>query len=142
MCFLVAHGGKLSANGTTFSQEKKILAKINESLLYNENFKQTESYICYSTYIYVNGYSNQSLLSSVGSFHGTNELRLFVNISTYEGDEAGDYFVIVYADTFDQFILAVCSLHFYILASYTLAHSTIWYVQTLQILTTGNTSVI
>ena len=142
MCFLAAYGGKLSANAATFSQENKILAKINESLLYNKNFTQTESHIRYSTYIYINGYLNQSLLSSIGSFQGTNELRLFVNISTYEGDEAGDYFVIVYADKFNLFFFSVCFAHYPHLISDILAQPTIWYVQTLQVLTTGNTSVI
>ena len=142
MYFLAAYEGKLSANAATFSQENNILAKINRSLLYNRKLKATADFILYSVYIYQNGYLNQSLLSSKGSFHGTNELRLFVNISTYEGDEAGDYFVIVYADTFNQYILAVCMAHFRFVGSYTLAQSKIWYVGTLQILTTGNTLVI
>ena len=142
MYFLAAYEGKLSANAATFSQENKILAKINGSLLYSRKLKETGSFIFYSVYIYQNGYLNQSLLSSKGSFHGTNERDLFVNISTYEGDEAGDYFVIVYAYTFIQYILTDCIAHFRFVSSYTLVQSTIWYVETLQILTTGNTLVI
>ena len=127
----------MSVNAAIISQEHKLFAKINESLLYKRNYAKTESNYSYSTYIYHDSYLNQSLLTSNGSFHGTNELRLLVNISTHEGNEAGDYFVIVYADTLNQAFGCLAQSRF--VSFNILVQPTIWYVQTLQIFTTGKT---
>ena len=97
------------------------MAKINESLLYYRSYGKTKNDFYFESYIYHNGYLNQSLLSSNGIFYGTDEFHLLINISTYQGDEAGEYFVIVYTD------------------SPLLIFSSIWHVETLQIHTTGKT---
>ena len=47
-------------------------------------------------YAYQNGYPNQSLLWSNETFYGTNQFCLLVNSPTYQGNEDGEYFVIVY----------------------------------------------
>ena len=84
----------------------------------------------FGTVIYQNGYLNQSLLSSTGAFYGTNELHLLVNISTYQADEAGEYFVIGY--------VSGCPLDLYYFVRYHLnIFEIIWHAASLQILTAG-----
>ena len=91
------------------------------------------------SYIYQNGYLNQSLLSSNGIFYGTNEFHLLLNISTYQGDEAGEYFVIVYTDSHALIFEYGCSTYFHFIGFSLWLFSLIWQVETLQIHTTSKT---
>ena len=92
----------------------------------------------FGTVIYQNGYLNQSLLSSNGTFYGTNELHLLVNISTYQADEAGEYFVIGYADSLLLDHVSGCPKELYFFVRYHLnIFEIIWHAASLQILTAG-----
>ena len=128
----------LSVNAPTISQESKIVAKINESLLYNRSYGKMEVdlYFGIAWYIYQNGYLNQSLLSSNGAFYGTNNFHLFINIETYQEDEAGEYFVTGYIAVF-TFYFFCPSKYFSFLVSHLSIVNTIWHVETLQIQTSG-----
>ena len=92
-------------------------------------------------YIYQNGYLNQSLLSTNGTFYGTNEYRLLVNASTYQGEQAGEYYVITYSDLFILFDYG-CWSYLDIVVSHVSFYSLIWHLETLQIQTTGNSLLL
>ena len=112
------------------------MAKINESLVYSKSYDKTGSCPYSEIHIYQNGYLNQSLLSSNGTFNGTNEFRVLVNISTYQEDEAGEYFVIVYAHP--CVYARGCWSYFRFIDLYLSDYLPIRHVETLQIHTTGN----
>ena len=139
MDFLTVNEEKLSVNAATVPEKHKITAKTNKSLLYNRNYRKLGRVPLHETYIFRNGYLNQSLLAPNGTFYGTNEFRLLVNISAYEGYETGEYFVITYVDSFSLLYALRCSspLPFVFVGSYSAISSLIWYVQMLEIHTTG-----
>ena len=84
--------------------------------------------------IYKNGYLNLSLISSKGIFYGTNGFHLLVNISSYQGDEAGEYFVITYILNFQIY---ECHPYFFSSSGFLLSH-----VEMLQIQTTGKSLLL
>ena len=137
MDFLAAYEEKLWVNSAPFSQEQNILARINETLLYNQSYGKVESGNYLGTFIYQNGYLNQSLLSSNGAFYGTDEFRLLVNISTYQEDEAGEYFVIVYSNIFALNNIEFCPPYLEFLIFYLPISEIIWHLKALQIQTAG-----
>ena len=140
MDFLAAYEEKISANAVINYnlQEQNIVAKINESLLYNKSYGKMELDFYLETFIYQNGYLNQFLLSSNGTFYGTNEFHLLVNISVYQEDEAGEYFVIGYADSRSLRYVSGCPPRLDRFVRYELyVFQTIWYAASLQILTAG-----
>ena len=138
MLILVAYEEKLTVNAAAISQENKIVAKINDSLLYNSSYGKMELDRTFA-YIYQNGYLNQSLLSSSGTFFGTNDFRLFLNISTYQEHEAGEYFIIVYTNTFTLYFTYACPEfdYFDFLNNDLSIYNIVWQVETLQIQTSG-----
>ena len=127
----------MSVKAATVSQQQKIAAKVNESVLYNISYPKLEVYWYFGTYIYRNGELNQSLLSSNGTFYGTNEFLLLVNISTYQEDEAGEYFIIAYTDSFKLLVNGCPPDSFYFVRYYLWIFGLIQYAATLQILTAG-----
>ena len=124
-------------NAATIAQGHNLIAKVNESLVYSKSYGKMELFSNNEIYTYQNGYPNQPLLLSNGTLYGTNEFYLLVNISTYQGNEAGEYFVIVYTNLFTLLTEYGCSHYFYFVFS--LRSSIVWNVETLQIQTTGNT---
>ena len=135
----VAYEEKLLVNAATLSQENKIVAKINDSLLYSSSYGKTELDNYFWTQIHQNGYLNQSLLSSSGTFFGTNDFHLFINISTYQEHEAGEYFVIVYTDIFALYYTHACPAFIYLdfVDYYLSIIDIVWQVEILQIQTSG-----
>ena len=87
---------KLSVTAATISQGHNTVASINESFIYNISYEKMETYIYFFAYIYQNGYLNQLLFLFNEIISGMDEFHISVNISTYQEDEAGEYFVIVY----------------------------------------------
>ena len=84
MNFFAVYEEKLLVNaGAIISQEHKIVAKVNDSLLYSVSYLKKGSGLNPITHIFQNGLENQALLSSSGIFYGTNEFHLIVNISNY-----------------------------------------------------------
>ena len=138
MNFFAVYEEKLLVNaGSIISQEHKIVAKVNDSLLYSVSCGKKESGSNPVTHIFQNGLLNQALLSSTGIFYGTNEFHLLVNISSYQEDETGEYFVIGYTDTF-KLLLDACPSSSYYFVRYNLRiFELIQCAATLQILTAG-----
>ena len=138
MNFLAVYKGKLLVNaGAIISQEHKIVAKVNDSLLYSVSYGKKQSGLSPVTHIFQNGHLNQTLLSSTGIFYGTNEFNLFVNISTYQEDETGEYFVIEYTNTFQLLVNGCTTSSFYFVHNYLETFELIQYAAALQILTAG-----
>ena len=143
MDFLADYKEKLSVNAATISQEHKIVAKINDSLLYNRPYAKMVTDIYFKTVIHQNGYSNQSLLSSNRTFSGTNEFHLVANISSYQEHEAGEYFVISYSNTYALYFAYGCPVSFDDLMQYFSSYyGIIGHIGTLQILTAGKWIII
>ena len=94
---------KISVKASTLPKEENIFAKVNESLSYHKTYKELESdgYLPSDIYIFHNGSSSQSLLSTDRAFYGTNEVQLSLEISNYQQEEAGEYSIVVYADSND-----------------------------------------
>ena len=141
MDFLTVFEEKLSVSAATISQEHNIMAKINESLLYKRFYGNMDSLFYFEIYTYQNGYPNQSLLSVNGTFYETNEVYLIVNISCYQGDEAGEYFIIVYTLPHILFFDYGCDEYYEFVVIYLSLFSPIWQVQKVQMHTTGNSFV-
>ena len=138
MNFFAVYEEKLLVNaGAIISQEHKIVAKVNDSLLYSVSYLKKESGLNPVTRIFQNGLENQALLSSTGIFYGTNEFHLFVNISTYQEDETGEYYVIGYTSTFKLLFNGCPQSSSYFVRYYLWIFWLIRYVATLQILTAG-----
>ena len=89
----------------TFLKEQKIFVKVNKSLSYHKVYGELEigDYFPPNIYIFHNGYPSQSLLSTDGAFHGTNEVQLSLEISNYQKEEAGEYCIIVCTDPCNLF---------------------------------------
>ena len=115
------------------------MAKINESLLlYNRSYEKIENDFYFLTTIYHNGHLNQFLTRSNGIFQETNEFHLVVNISTYQEDKAGEYFIISYSNIYILHLSYGCPVTFDDLVHYySSLYGIILDVETLQILTAG-----
>ena len=139
MLFLAVYEEKLSVNAATISQEHKIVAKINESLLvYNRSFGKMENDFYFLTTIYHNGHLNQFLVHSNGIVPETNEFHLVLNISTYQEDEAGEYSIISYSNILTLQLSYGCPVIFdHLVYYYSSLYRIILDVGTLQILTAG-----
>ena len=138
MDFLADYEENLSINAATISQEDEIVAKINESLLYNKSDSKMQTDLNLQTFIYQNGHPNQSLLSSNGIFYGTNGFQLVVTTPSYQEHEAGEYFVISYSEIPAVSFGYGCSLSWSILLYFFPSpYEIIRHVGTLEIITAG-----
>ena len=145
MNLFAAFEEKISVKAATLPNEQNIFAKVNASLSYYKAYEKLESsnFQFDGPYIFHNGYSNQSLLSSDETFYGTNEFQLSLKISNYQGEQAGEYSVVVYTnsryalDTFDD-----CYDYDSFAAEYLRVRNVIWYTEVLHIYTAGETITI
>ena len=138
MNFFAVYEEKLLVNaGAIISQEHKILAKVNDSLLYSVPYLKKESKLDTVTHIFQNGHLKKALLSSTGIFYGTNEFHLLVNISSYQENETGEYFAIGYINTLQLYYDGCPQSSSTFLKNYLWISVLIRYAATLQILTAG-----
>ena len=145
MDLLAAYEENISVKAATLPNEQKIVAKVNESLSYYKAYEKLENsnFRFAGPYIFHNGYPNQSLLSSDGTFNGTNKFQLSLNILNYQREEAGDYSMVVYAHSrFALYNFDDCKNYGSSVQHVLRVRVAIWYIEALHIYTAGKTFTI